>query len=135
MKGYFSEESLNRFSQLAAESAGINFAENSYDFARCLLPDGTYYGVSKGETCKLGKSVPDREKSDKDEKEDEKPRKRSIAKLTKAFRAKRGKDLTDKQLAAIAQKIGVPIPSGKSAEDVLEKMVPKGEKVMPVKSA
>jgi hypothetical protein len=132
MKGHFSEESLQRFSQLAAESAGIDFAENSYDFARCLMSDGTYYGVSKGETCKLGKSVPDKEKGDDDKKEEKKPRKPSVAKLTKAFRARRGKDLTDKQLAAIAQKIGVPIPSGKSAEDVLQKMLPKGEKVVPI---
>ena len=135
MKGYFSEESLKQFSQLAAESAGIDFAENSYDFARCLMSDGTYYGVSKGETCKLGKSVPDKEKSDDDKKEEKKPRKPNLAKLTKSFRAKKGKDLTDKQLAAIAQKIGVPIPSGKSAEDVLKDMLPKGEKVIPVKTA
>jgi len=75
MKGHFSEESLQRFSQLASESAGVNYAENTYDFARCLMSDGSYYGVSKGEACKLGKSVPDKKKSDDANKEKKKPRK------------------------------------------------------------
>jgi hypothetical protein len=31
--------------------------------------------------------------------------------------------------------IGVPIPKGQSAEETLQKMLPKGEKVVPLKSA
>jgi hypothetical protein len=133
MKGYFSEESLNHFSQLAAESSGINFTENTYDFTRCVMPNGEFYGTDG--QCKVGKPVGEKEKSAKKEGEgDDKSRK--LAKLTQWFRAKKGKDLTPKQIASVANRIGVPIPSGKSAEDVLKDLIPKGEKVhTPVKSA
>jgi hypothetical protein len=126
MKGHFSEESLQRFSQLASESAGVNYAENTYDFARCLMSDGSYYGVSKGEACKLGKSVPDKKKSDDANKEKKKPRKPNIAKLTKAFRARRGKDLTAEQIKAIAVKLGLSHLPEEDEEKATKKEPPKG---------
>jgi hypothetical protein len=47
MTGSFSEEALALYSQLAAEKAGLNFAEgDSYDFTRCVRPDGSTYGTS-----------------------------------------------------------------------------------------
>jgi hypothetical protein len=61
-----------------------------------------------------------------------------MAKLKKAFIQKMGRDMTSKELSKASNmiaSIGVNIPKGQSAEDVLQKMIPKGEKVMPVKSA
>jgi hypothetical protein len=53
MKGYFSEETLKQFAVLAAEEFGTNFSEGeTYDFARCVRPDGTAYGT-KGK-CRQG---------------------------------------------------------------------------------
>lgn len=100
MKGSFSEEALRAYSELAAEKQGLNFAEgDSYDFTRCVKPDGTAYGT-KGQ-CKSG--------SPKEETEEKRKR--------------------------VAQ-IGVPIPEGESAEDVLQRLLPKGAVVhRPVQSA
>jgi len=90
MKGSFSEEALRAYSELAAEKQGLDFAEgDSYDFTRCVRPDGSAYGT-KGQ-CKSG--------SPKEETEEKRKR--------------------------VAQ-IGVPIPEGESAEDVLQRMLPKG---------
>jgi hypothetical protein len=95
------------------------------------MPSGEFYGTDG--QCKVGKPVGDLKKSPpKETKEGDKERK--MAKLTAWYRAKNGKDMTPKQIASVANRIGVPIPSGKSAEDVLQKMLPKGEKVVPVKS-
>ena len=100
MKGSFSEEALRAYAQLAAEKAGLNFAEgDSYDFTRCVRPDGSAYGT-KGQ-CKSGTQ----------------------------------KAETDDTKKKVAQ-IGVPIPAGESAEDVLQRMLPKGAVVYrPVQSA
>jgi hypothetical protein len=47
MKGYFSEKTLNNYSRLAAEKLDADFAEgDSYDFTRCIRPDGSSYGTS-----------------------------------------------------------------------------------------
>jgi hypothetical protein len=47
MKGYFSEETLKQFSQLAGESFGTDFSESgTYDFTRCVRPDGSAYGTN-----------------------------------------------------------------------------------------
>lgn len=102
MTGSFSEEALRVYSQLATEKQGLNFAEgDSYDFTRCLRPDGSAYGT-KGQ-CKSG--------SPREETDDEKRNKK------------------------VAQ-IGVPIPEGESAEDVLQRMLPKGAVVhRPVQAA
>lgn len=55
MYGTFSRESLEAFSKLAAESQGLSFresGENSYDFTRCVRPDGSSYGT--GGKCRKG---------------------------------------------------------------------------------
>jgi hypothetical protein len=47
MKGYFSEKTLNNYARLAAEKLDADFAEgDSYDFTRCIRPDGSTYGTS-----------------------------------------------------------------------------------------
>jgi hypothetical protein len=129
--GYFNEESLHKFNSMCSD--GVNFAEgDSYDFARCIMPDGEIYGT-KGQ-CKQGKPIGEEKKSEKDEKSEKS--KRNLAKLTQMYRAKTGKNLSPKQLVAVANRIGIPIPAGKSAEDVLQQLLPKGEKVhTPVRSA
>ena len=47
MKGEISEEALLKYSQLAAESLGLDFSEgeDTYDFTRCVRPDGSAYGT------------------------------------------------------------------------------------------
>lgn len=46
MNGEFSEEALEAYSKLAAESKGLEFAEGeTYDFTRCVRADGTAYGT------------------------------------------------------------------------------------------
>jgi hypothetical protein len=53
MKGYFNEKSLEIYTTLAAEKVGVDFSEGeSYDFTRCVKPDGEAYGT-KG-ACKSG---------------------------------------------------------------------------------
>jgi len=91
--GGFSEEALAKFQEMCA-GGNTDFAEgDTYDFTRCVRPDGEAYGT-KGQ-CKSGK---------REEKK-------------------------------VAQ-VGVPIPEGESAEDLLQRLIPKGEKVhRPVRSA
>jgi hypothetical protein len=61
MKGYFSEEALELYANLAAEVAGTDFAEGEvYDFTRCMRPDGTFYGTSG--KCRQGSETGAREK-------------------------------------------------------------------------
>jgi hypothetical protein len=53
MKGYFSEETLKQFAQLAGETFGTDFSESgTYDFTRCVRPNGTSYGT--GGKCRKG---------------------------------------------------------------------------------
>jgi hypothetical protein len=109
---------------------GVNFGEGPvYDFARCIMPDGDIYGTAG--QCKVGKPI-----ANEEDKEDKKTDTR-MAKLKKAFIRKMGREMTSAEIAKAANmmKIGVPIPKGKSAEDILQQMLPKGEKVMPVKEA
>ena len=90
MLGSFSEEALRAYSELAAQTRSADFAEGgTYDFTRCVRPDGSAYGT-KGQ-CKSG--------SPKEETEEKRKR--------------------------VAQ-IGVPIPEGESAEDMLQQLLPKG---------
>ena len=45
--GQISEEAINEYARLVAEDMGMDFSEGeTYDFARCMRPDGTYYGTS-----------------------------------------------------------------------------------------
>jgi hypothetical protein len=126
----FSEEALKKFHEMCA--AGLNFAEGeSYDFARCIKPDGEIYGISPGQKCKEGRQISDK-----------KPEKKGgtdarMAKLKKAFLKKLGREMSPKEVAKAQNMlgIGIPIPKGQSAEDVLQRLLPKGEKVVPLKSA
>jgi hypothetical protein len=53
MNGHFSEEALQQFAELAAESQYVSFAEvETYDFTRCVRPNGTAYGT--GGKCRKG---------------------------------------------------------------------------------
>ena len=46
MFGSFDPETLERYAQLAAEKAGVDFAEDdTYDFTRCVRSDGSVYGT------------------------------------------------------------------------------------------
>lgn len=56
MNGRISEEALELYSILVAEKQGLDFSEGeTYDFARCMRPDGTYYGT-RGK-CRKGSEV------------------------------------------------------------------------------
>lgn len=62
MKGSFSEEALRAYSELAAEKQGLDFAEgDSYDFTRCVRPDGSVYGT--GGRCRKGTETGAKESS------------------------------------------------------------------------
>jgi hypothetical protein len=53
MKGSFSEESLERFAELAAQTQSADFSEGgTYDFTTCIRPDGSAYGT--GGKCRKG---------------------------------------------------------------------------------
>ena len=53
MKGSFSEEALREYARLATQSQSLEFSESgTYDFARCVRPDGTVYGT--GGKCRKG---------------------------------------------------------------------------------
>lgn len=111
-----------------------NFAEGeTYDFVRCVLPSGEVYGTKH--QCKQGKPLGEKDKAEEKVDKEDGSSKRKLAKLTKMFRMKTGRDMSAAQLTAAANKIGVPIPQGKTAEQYLQELLPKGEKVMPVKSA
>jgi hypothetical protein len=122
----FSEEALKKFHEMCA--AGLNFAEGeSYDFARCIKSDGEIYGT-KGQ-CKAGKPLGEKEKGG-----DSKVESR-MAKLKRAFIKKMDREMTPAEIAKAMNMIGIPIPKGQSAEDLLQQLLPKGEKVIPLKSA
>jgi hypothetical protein len=126
--GHFNEDALKKFNAMCSE--GVEFSEGeTYDFARCVMPDGDIYGT-KGQ-CKVGKPIADLEDEGK-KKEDSR-----MSKLKRAFIRKVGREMTPAEIAKATNMlgVGVPIPKGKSAEDVLQELIPKGEKVMPVKSA
>jgi hypothetical protein len=127
--GYFSEETLSKFNEMCAD--GVDFGEGPvYDFARCVMPDGEIYGTDG--QCKVGKPIADKEEGG-DKKVDSR-----MAKLKRAFIKKMGREMTPAELKKaqnMIASIGVPIPTGESAESMLQKMLPKGSKVVPVKSA
>jgi hypothetical protein len=53
MKGYVSEQALAAYAQLVAETQGLNFSEEeTYDFTRCVRPNGSAYGT--GGRCRKG---------------------------------------------------------------------------------
>jgi hypothetical protein len=127
---YFTKEALQKFQEMCAE--GIDFSEeNSYDFARCIMPDGEIYGVGPGEACKMGKPISDEAAAKKGKSSSR------MAKLRAAFIKKIGREMSSKEEAKLNKMLalGVPISAGESAESMLQKLIPKGEKVVPVKQA
>ena len=61
MNGSFSEDALLRFADLAAQSQSADFSEgDTYDFARCVRPDGSSYGTSG--KCRKGSESDAKEK-------------------------------------------------------------------------
>ena len=53
MNGHFSEEALRHFAELAAQTQAADFSEGgTYDFTRCVRPDGSAYGT--GGKCRKG---------------------------------------------------------------------------------
>jgi hypothetical protein len=133
---YFTEEALEKFQAMCAE--GMDFSEGEvYDFVHCLMANGDVYGIEPGETCEKGKQISDGQaaKLKSKKKPDSGAR---MAKLKQAFLKKTGREITSKEQAKLKNMlaaIGVPIPKGQSAESMLRKILPKGEKVHPVKSA
>jgi hypothetical protein len=52
--GTFSEDALKKYSELCAQKQGVDFSEGeTYDFTRCVKPDGEAYGTRGN--CKVGK--------------------------------------------------------------------------------
>lgn len=65
MNGHFSEKALQQFAEMAAESHYVSFSESeTYDFTRCVRPNGTAYGTRgkcrKGteQAARLEKEIP-----------------------------------------------------------------------------
>jgi hypothetical protein len=53
MNGFFSDDALNLYAEAMADRMGFDFSErDTYDFTRCVRPDGTAYGT-RG-MCKAG---------------------------------------------------------------------------------
>jgi hypothetical protein len=129
--GHFTEDTLKKFQAMCSE--GVDFAEGEvYDFAKCLMANGDVYGIEPGEKCEVGRPISDEEAKTKGNVNSK------MAKLKKAFIKKLGRDMSSKELAKarnLIASVGVKIPKGESAESMLQKMIPKGEKVMPVKQA
>jgi hypothetical protein len=52
-QGGFSEEAFEKYQRLLSEKEGVEFSEGeTYDFTRCMRPNGTFYGT-RGK-CKKG---------------------------------------------------------------------------------
>lgn len=63
MNESFSEETLELYSRLVAEKLSADFSEGeTYDFARCMRPDGTFYGT-RGK-CRQGSEAGPAEKKE-----------------------------------------------------------------------
>lgn len=135
MKGYFSEETLNKYVSLLSEQSGVDFSESDvYDFRRCVMPGGEVYGT-KGQ-CKVGKQIADKPVAKPGKKGDKVNTDSMMSKLKKKFLEKIGREMTPREISQAANVPGWPIPKGQTAEDVLKKLLPKGSKVgVPVKTA
>jgi hypothetical protein len=131
---YFTKEALEKFQEMCA--AGLDFGEGpAYDFAMCLMANGDVYGIEPGEKCTKGKPISDEQGAALKKKKGGTDAR--MAKLKQAFIKKMGREMSPKEMAKLQNMLalGVPIPKGESAESMLQKMIPKGEKVMPVKTA
>lgn len=56
MNGYFSAHMLERYAELLAEQNSVEFSEDgeTYDFTRCVRPDGSAYAIASGKKCRQG---------------------------------------------------------------------------------
>ena len=135
MKGYFSEETLNKYVSLLSEQSGVDFSESDvYDFRRCVMPSGEVYGT-KGQ-CKVGKQIADKSPAKKGKGGKEINTDSMMAKLKRKFLEKIGRQMSPREVAQASNILGWPIPKGQTAEDVLKKLLPKGSNVgVPVKTA
>lgn len=129
--GHFTEKALEKFNSMCSE--GFNFGENPvYDFARCITSSGKIYGISDDEQCHVGKKISNEAAKSRGKIDSR------MAKLKKAFIQKTGREMRPaeiKKAENMLASIGIPIPAGQSAEDMLQKLLPKGAKVVPVKTA
>ena len=135
MKGYFSEETLNKYASLLAGQSGADFSESDiYDFRRCVMPDGEVYGT-KGQ-CKVGKQIADKPVAKPGKKGNKINIDSMMSKLKRKFMEKIGREMSPREIAQAGNMMGWPIPKGQTAEDVLKKLLPKGSNVgVPVKTA
>ena len=135
MKGYFSEETLNKYVSLLSEQSGVDFSESDvYDFRRCVMPSGEVYGT-KGQ-CKVGKQIADKPVAKPGKKGDKVNTDSVMSKLRRKFLEKIGREMSPREVAQASNMMGWPIPKGQTAEDVLKKLLPKGSNVgVPVKTA
>ncbi len=128
MKGYFSEETLSKYSTLISDQSGINYSEGEvYDFTRCLTASGRAYGTDG--QCKKGIPTAKAKKV-------EKKRQSIMSKLKELIKSKMGRNMSQQEIAQAEGILGWKIPPGQTAEDVLKKLLPKGSKVgVPVRTA
>jgi len=135
MKGYFSEETLDKYASLLASQSDVDFSESDiYDFRRCVMPDGEIYGT-KGQ-CKVGKQIADAPVAKAGKKGEKVDADSMMSKLKRKFMEKIGREMSPREIAQAGNMLGWPIPKGQTAEDVLKKLLPKGSKVgFPTKTA
>jgi hypothetical protein len=135
MKGYFSEETLNKYASLLASQTDADFSESDiYDFRRCVMPDGEVYGT-KGQ-CKVGKQIANAPVAKAGKKGEKVDTDSMMSKLKRKFMEKIGREMSPREIAQAGNMMGWPIPKGQTAEDVLKKLLPKGSNVgVPVKTA
>jgi len=137
MKGYFSEETLNKYASLLASQTDADFSESDiYDFRRCVMPGGEIYGT-KGQ-CKVGKQIADAPVAKAGKKGEKVDTDSMMSKLKRKFLEKIGREMSPREIAQAGNMLGWPIPKGQTAEDVLKKLLPKGSNVgvpVPVKTA
>ena len=137
MKGYFSEETLDKYASLLASQSDVDFSESDiYDFRRCVMPGGEIYGT-KGQ-CKVGKQIAEAPVAKAGKKGEKVDTDSMMSKLKRKFMEKIGREMSPREIAQAGNMLGWPIPKGQTAEDVLKKLLPKGSNVgvpVPVKTA
>jgi len=95
MTGSFSDEALEQFAQLAAQTQAADFSEGAtYDFTRCVRPDGSFYGT-RGK-CRKGAEAGAKETPAKPVTRDEK-----VTSLRAKVKEALAKGATRKQLAGV----------------------------------
>ena len=86
-------------------SEGVDFSEGTtYDFARCIKPNGEIYGISPGEICEEGKPISDKAAKNKKKGEDSS----RMAKLRAAFIKKLGREMTADELKKAQNMVSRP---------------------------